>query len=86
MRYITALVSSVFMFLATTLLSGVVLIAVLPLNWRGPVIQVGLLSANLPSLLAMLLGSITATYTFKASLHSKTGKLYRKKGTKDRGD
>jgi hypothetical protein len=78
-KYITATVSSIFIFAAVFLLLGLGLSFVMPSKWFDIVINPGLLKANIPSILSAILAAVAATYTFKASLHSKTGRLYRKK-------
>lgn len=79
MKYVTALLSSIFIFLGVCFLSGLVFIYVMPSVWWHTEIGVGSIRANIPSLVAVLMGAIAATYTFKASLHAKTGRLYKKK-------
>lgn len=79
MKHVTAFLASVFMFWAVFFLSGIALYFVVPRSWWQIEVQIGSFNANLPSMIAFILGGITATYTFKASLHAKTGKLYRSK-------
>jgi hypothetical protein len=43
------------------------------------VLNLGILSANVPSIIAAVIASIAATHTFRASLRSKSFKLYRRK-------
>ena len=82
-KYSTAIVSSIFIFFAVFLLLGLGLAAVVPAKWFDVYINLGLLEANIPSLISGIISAIAATYTFKASLHSKTGVLYRKKSNKE---
>jgi hypothetical protein len=79
MKYLTALLSSIFVFLGVWLLSGLALSFVLPSRWWEIEIGIGLVRGNIPGIAAGVFGAIAATYTFKASLHAKTGRLYRKK-------
>jgi hypothetical protein len=79
MKYVTAIVGSIFIFLAVSFLVGMVLLFIMPSTWTHAEIQIGALRANVPSLIGIILGCIAARYTFKASLHAKTGKLYTKK-------
>jgi len=58
---------------------GVVSVMVLPASLRSREVELGLLSTNLPSLIAFILASLAATHSFRASLHPKKGKLHRKK-------
>jgi hypothetical protein len=78
MRYVVALVGSIFMFAATWLLSGLILLWVLPREWSQVEVAVGELQGNLASVLALLPAGLVATHTFRASLKTKTGRLYRR--------
>ncbi|MHC4156240.1 MAG: hypothetical protein ACYST6_15155 [Planctomycetota bacterium] len=80
MKYLTALLSSIFIFLGVWLLSGLALSFLLPSGWWQIEIGIGLARGNIPSILAGVLAAVAATHTFKASLRAKTGKLYKKKG------
>jgi hypothetical protein len=77
MKYITPIFASIFMFLAVSFLVGLIVTFVLPSKWAQYEIQIDLLRANIPSLIGAITGGFTATYTFKASLRAKTGRLYR---------
>jgi hypothetical protein len=77
MRYVTAVIGSLFMFLAVTLLSGLLLMFVLPRDWAEIEVIVGPTSGNLVSIIAFTFGGIAATHTFRASLKARTGRLYR---------
>ena len=78
-KYLTAIVSAIFIFLMVFILMALGLSLVMPSKWFDIVINLGLLSANIPSIISAIISSVAATYTFKASLHAKTGVLYRKK-------
>ena len=77
-KYLTAIISAIFIFFAVFLLLGLGLSIVIPSKWFDIYINLGLLTANIPSIISAVISAIAATYTFKASLHAKTGKLYRK--------
>ena len=82
MKYFTAFVSGLFMFFAVWFLLGLLFLAVMPRAWAG--VELGIVEGGIPSLLAAILAGLGATYTFKASLHAKTGRLYKnKKANKD---
>ncbi len=78
MRYVTAVLASVFMFLAVGFLGALALSFVLPRSWAHMEIRVGLLTGNPPSVAGVFLGALAATHTFRASLKAKTGRLYRR--------
>jgi hypothetical protein len=78
MRYVTAVLSSVFMFLAVGLLCALALLFILPAHWAQMEVRIGSLGANMPSLAGLFLGALAATYTFRASLKARTGRLYRR--------
>jgi len=79
MKYFTALLSSLFIFLCVWLLASLGFSLILPSRWSELEIGIGLIRGNLLGLLGGLLGAIAATFTFKASLQAKTGRLYIKK-------
>ncbi|MHC4315484.1 MAG: hypothetical protein ACYSW3_23820 [Planctomycetota bacterium] len=81
MKYLTALLASIFIFLGVWFLSGLILAFILPLRWWKIEFGIGLAHGNIPSILAGILGAVAASHTFKASLSAKTGKLYRRKRT-----
>ena len=78
MKWITAIGGSIFMFVATFLVAGLVLAWLLPVVWAEYVVSIGPVSANLPSILALIAASLAAAGTFRASFKAKTGRLYRK--------
>ena len=78
MKWIKAIVGGILMFLATFVVVSLVLVWVLPEAWAQYVVSIGAVSANLPSILALMAASLAAGGTFKASFKAKTGKLYRK--------
>jgi uncharacterized membrane protein len=79
MRYVAAIISSIIIFVAVWFLFGLFFIVVLPENWCQFEITIGAITATIPSLIGLFIGIIAAKYTFTASLHAKTGQLYRKK-------
>ncbi len=79
MKYVAAIISSFIIFVAVWFLSVLLLIMVFPVSWCQFEITIGFITANLPSLIGLFIGTIAAKYTFTASLHAKTGELYRKK-------
>jgi hypothetical protein len=79
MKYITAILSSLFIFVCVVLLSGILLTLICPKSWFGIELNIGLLSTNLPTLIAILIAGVAATHTFLASLRGKTFRLYKKK-------
>jgi hypothetical protein len=79
MRYFTAIFSGIFMFFAVWFLLGLFFLFLMPASWRE--IETGFVEGGIPSLLAAILAGMGATYTFKASLHAKTGRLYKKEKT-----
>lgn len=78
MRYVTALLSGLLIFLCVWFLSGLILVHLVPHNWWDTEIGFGLMRGNIPSIIAAILAAIAATHTFRASLHSKSGRLYKK--------
>lgn len=78
MRYVTAVLASIFMFLAVWLLSGLLLFLVTPPGWAEIGVAIGPVYANLVSLISAVLAAVAATYTFRASLKARTGRLYRR--------
>jgi hypothetical protein len=79
MKYITAILSSLFIFVCVGILSGILLALVCPKSWFGIELNLGLLSTNFPSLIAIVIAGVAATHTFRASLHGKTFRLYKSK-------
>jgi len=78
MRYVTAILASLFMFLAVGFLCALALLFIIPPSWAQTQIGIGWLGGNLSSVAGAVLGALAATYTFRASLHAKTGRLYRR--------
>ena len=78
MKYVTATVAAIFMFVATALIAGLLLGAVAP-GLAEIELRVGSLSGSLLSLISLLLAAVAATSTFWASLRARTGRLYRRK-------
>ncbi|MFX0201270.1 MAG: hypothetical protein ACFFCW_34565 [Candidatus Hodarchaeota archaeon] len=79
MKYITAILSGLFIFVCVGILSGTLLALICPKAWFGIELNLGLLSANIPSLITTVIAGVAATHTFRASLHAKTFKLYKRK-------
>ena len=79
MRYVVAVVGSIFMFAATWFLSGLVLLLVLPSEWSQREVTLGGLQGDLAGVLALLPAGVVATHTFRASLKAKTGRRCRTK-------
>lgn len=79
MKYVTAMLSAVFIFICVGLLSGIFLALVCPKSWFEIELNLGFLTTNVPSLIAILIASSAATHTFRASLRAKTFKLHQKK-------
>ncbi|MGA2678288.1 MAG: hypothetical protein ABSF37_03185 [Sedimentisphaerales bacterium] len=73
MKYVVAVVGGLIIFIGAGLVSGLVLIMICPISWRETYINLGLLSANIPSLIAFAIASLAATHSFRASLRAKTG-------------
>jgi len=82
MKYIVALLSSIFIFIVIWFLIALLFLIVFPTEWQKYEISIGCLTANLPSIIGLFVSCFAAQHTFKASLHAKTGKLYRKKKSK----
>ena len=84
MKYITALLSSLFIFVCVEFLSITLLVFICPKSWFWFELKLGMLSANIPFVIATVIASVIATHTFHASLHSKRFKLYKRKGNEKR--
>jgi len=82
MKYVTAIFSALFVFICVVILSGILLALICPKTWFGIEINLGLLTTNVPSLIAAAIASLAATHTFRASLRAKTFRLYKRKGDK----
>ena len=83
MKYITAFLASLFMFIAIWFVLGFAFSTLMPVSWSGIIIKIGPLITNIPNLVAMVLGGGVATYTFRASLNAKSFKLYRNKDSNE---
>jgi len=79
MKYVIPIISSVFIFICVGILVGILLALICPKAWFDIVLDLGLLSANVPSIIATVIASIAATHTFRASLRAKSFKLYKRK-------
>jgi len=79
MRYVTAILSALFIFVGVGFLSGILLALICPKAWSGIEVNLGFLSTNVPTLIAIVIASGAATHTFRASLRAKTFRLYKKK-------
>ena len=77
MKYVTATLSGMFMFICSGLLCGILLGLVCPRGWFAIELNLGLFSANVPSLIATLIAGAAATHTFRASLRARAFKLYK---------
>ena len=67
------------MFFATTFLTGMGFSVLLPESFNTYFITLNAIEVNVPGIVGIILGGLVATSTFRASLTSKTGKLYRPK-------
>ena len=79
MKYITAIISGLFIFVCMGLLLGTLVALVCPKAWFSIEIDFGLLSTNIPSIIVIVIASLTATHTFRASLHAKSFRFYKLK-------
>lgn len=77
MKKFVALLSSIFMFVLTWFLSSMLIAIVWPYSRNE--IAIGSLTTNIAGLIGLILAGLVATQTFRASLNSKTGRLYKKK-------
>ena len=85
MKYIAAILSGLFIFVFVGLLSGILLALICPKAWFEIELNLGLLSANIPSLITIVIAGVAATHTFRASLRAKTFKLYKRKSDEKNG-
>lgn len=69
------------MFAMTFLISTLLISLVWP--YSRTEITVGALTTNIAGLTGLVIAALAATHTFRASLKSKTGRLYRKKKEKE---
>jgi len=72
MKYFVAIVGGLIIFIGAWLISGILLAMILPVSWSQTWINLGLLSTNIPSLIAFVIAGLAATHTFRASLRIKT--------------
>ena len=79
MKYFTAILSALFIFVCVGVLSGMLLTLICPKAWFGIEINFGLLSTNVPSLIAIVIAGVAAIHTFRASLRAKSFRLYKSK-------
>ena len=86
-KVLVALISSLFIFVPVWLIVSVVVALVWPDSLTRE-LSVGILTANIASLIGLIAAGLAATNTFRASLKAKTGKLYRenKEKVKENGD
>ena len=80
MKKFVALLSSIFMFIVTWFLSSMLIAFVWSYSRKETTI--GSLTTNIAGLIGLIIASLVATQTFRASLNSNTGRLYRKKKKK----
>ena len=76
MKKTVAVLSSIFMFVVTWFLSSMLIAVVW--SYSRKEITIGSLTTNIASFIGLIIAGLVATQTFRASLNSKTGKLYRK--------
>ena len=79
LKYITAILSGLFIFVCVVFLSGILLSWICPKAWFEIELNLGLLSTNVPSLIAIVIAGVAATHTFRASLRAKTFRLDKRK-------
>lgn len=77
MRYIVAVIGSGIIFIGAGLISGILLVMILPVSWSQTRINLGLVSTNIPSLIAFVIACLAATHSFRASLRLKSKKQKR---------
>lgn len=76
-KVLVALMSSLFIFVPVWLIVSILVAFVWPYSLTA-VLTVGIVTANIASLIGLIAAGLAATHTFRASLNAKTGKLYRK--------
>jgi hypothetical protein len=86
MRYFLAIVSSIIIFIGVFLLLGIGLAIIMPVSWSQTWINLGLLSTNVPSLVAFVVAGLTAMHTFKVSLRAKSWLFYKGKSESSKHD
>jgi hypothetical protein len=79
MRYALAVVSSVIIFIGVFILLGIGLAIIMSVSWSQTWINLGLLSTNVPLIVAFVVAGLTATHTFKVSLRAKSWLFYKGK-------
>jgi uncharacterized protein YacL len=76
MKKVVAFISALFMFVLTWFISGMLIAVVW--EYSRTEIRLGSLGTNIAGLIGLLVATLVATHTFRASLKAKTGKLYKK--------
>ncbi len=79
MKYVTATISAIFIFIIVWFLSGMILILIMPDALRN---ALGYYGGILYGLVVFILSATAGAYTFKTSLHAKSWKLYRNQKSK----
>ena len=79
MKYVTAILSGLFIFVCVGILSGILLALIYPKAWFGIDLNLGLLTTNVPSLITIAIAGVAATHTFRASFRAKTFRLDKRK-------
>lgn len=77
-KNIVPILSSVFMFVATFIVSGIFLSLFLPEAWCQKIISFVILKINFVLLVSLSMSTTAAAITFRSSFSAKTGKLYKK--------
>lgn len=72
MRYLVAVLGSVFIFVCVWFLFGLVLAWILPPAWASAEINLGFFSGALPGVVAALPAAAAAAHSFRASARVKT--------------
>jgi hypothetical protein len=81
MRIFVAIMSAAFMLAMTFFLTTLLFVLIWP--YSRTEVSIGALTTNIAGVLGLIMGSLASAHTFKASLKSKTGKLYKR--NKDEG-
>ncbi|MFI4913259.1 MAG: hypothetical protein ACIAQZ_16500 [Sedimentisphaeraceae bacterium JB056] len=76
MKKAVAVIGALFMFIATWLISGI--LVALIWEYSRTEVTIGALSTNIAGLIGFILATLAATHTFRASLKTKTGKSDKK--------
>jgi hypothetical protein len=74
MKYLVAIVGALVIFIASGILLGILLFFICPRSWWETYLNLGLLSANVPSLIAFVIATLAAAHSFRASIRIKTKK------------